>query len=413
MIGILLASVITFGAVGDGVHDDRPAIQAALNASEVDGDTVFLPPGTYRVTRAGTAYHALEVDGVQMFGDNATIKLASGSAAGVRLLRVTGDSPVLEDLTLDGNRANQTVSEQRHGVFVTESSGLVIRRVTARDFTGDGFCIYTDAADTEIVDVLATLNTRNGLTFNARSTRTLVHRSRFAGNEAQQIDSEPGADHVVSDMRIEGNYIEASAGNYALTVSGTQTAYPAQRWRITGNEIHGAIFVVWARDVVIAGNRGTNTTAKATVTVQRSSQNVAVVGNDWRLSQTTTPDIAAVLVQATSGSAPSGVLVAGNRLQVDHSGGYGVRIDGAIDTDVMGNELVGGAVAVRVRATVIDRPVERVSVLGNRATGYTRAGVEVHGPGTVQRLDFERNTFTGTGPLLSLATDASITTIAP
>src|SRR4051812_12249436 len=40
-----------FGGVGDGVHDDTAAIQAALDAARAGGGgAVFVPAGTYLVT---------------------------------------------------------------------------------------------------------------------------------------------------------------------------------------------------------------------------------------------------------------------------------------------------------------------------------------------------------------------------
>lgn len=41
--------VTTFGAVGDGVTDDRDAIQQAIDAAGSEGGEVFFPPGTYQV----------------------------------------------------------------------------------------------------------------------------------------------------------------------------------------------------------------------------------------------------------------------------------------------------------------------------------------------------------------------------
>src|SRR6478609_4947191 len=39
--------VRTMGALGDGVHDDTAAIQAAINSLPTDGGTVTIPAGHY------------------------------------------------------------------------------------------------------------------------------------------------------------------------------------------------------------------------------------------------------------------------------------------------------------------------------------------------------------------------------
>ncbi|NUS38013.1 MAG: hypothetical protein HOQ02_03195 [Lysobacter sp.] len=47
--GGTVVSVRDTGAVGDGIHDDTAAIQAAINALPVTGGTVFVPAGTYLI----------------------------------------------------------------------------------------------------------------------------------------------------------------------------------------------------------------------------------------------------------------------------------------------------------------------------------------------------------------------------
>jgi hypothetical protein len=42
-----------YGAIGDGVHNDGPALQRAYDAAELAGGTVYFPPGTYN-TRGPT-----------------------------------------------------------------------------------------------------------------------------------------------------------------------------------------------------------------------------------------------------------------------------------------------------------------------------------------------------------------------
>lgn len=59
------------GAVGDGVHDDTAAIQAALDHVAINGGTVWIPEGTYRITsllrvgQQGQAQHSVAVQGVR------------------------------------------------------------------------------------------------------------------------------------------------------------------------------------------------------------------------------------------------------------------------------------------------------------------------------------------------------------
>jgi hypothetical protein len=54
-----LYDVSRYGAVGDGVVDDTPAIQAAVNAAVIaGGGTVYLPAGTYRLSRQGVSASA-------------------------------------------------------------------------------------------------------------------------------------------------------------------------------------------------------------------------------------------------------------------------------------------------------------------------------------------------------------------
>src|SRR6516165_9230951 len=64
-------NVRDFGAFGNGINDDRPAIQSALNAAaSVGGNVVFFPPGIYIVSEeVGNPWSIdLPGNGIRLFG---------------------------------------------------------------------------------------------------------------------------------------------------------------------------------------------------------------------------------------------------------------------------------------------------------------------------------------------------------
>jgi hypothetical protein len=294
-------NVREFGAVGDGVTDDRAAIQAALDSGASE---VVVPVGTYVVGR-GAGYWCLSISaGVTLRGetrDGAVLQQAPGIAGSVRLLQVAAAGVAIRDLTLDGNRARQTADEHRAGVFATGAPDLAIRGVTARGFTGDGFYLYLGSNNAVIDDVLATDNDRNGITFGGGTSGGTVTASRFIANAVQQFDSEPGNGNTVDGLTVRGNTIDAMgrSNDYALTISGSSSAARSRGWTVEGNVINGGIFVVSADAIAVRGNVGVNPTTKASATVYRGSDGVTIKGNRFTMTQTQVSSLGVVTVTGT------------------------------------------------------------------------------------------------------------------
>src|SRR5262245_5416723 len=109
-------NVKDFGAVGDGVTDDRLKIQAAIDdAIAGNKGGILFPAGTYRVSRTTLAggRWALELNNVQDFkvtgeGPKSVVKLVNTAAPTgdfhVFILRNNCHRIVFEDLVIDGNR---------------------------------------------------------------------------------------------------------------------------------------------------------------------------------------------------------------------------------------------------------------------------------------------------------------------
>ncbi len=57
-------NVQDFGALGDGLHDDAPAIQAALDSLAKQGGVVYLPAGLYRMASGVTVPMGVNVEGI-------------------------------------------------------------------------------------------------------------------------------------------------------------------------------------------------------------------------------------------------------------------------------------------------------------------------------------------------------------
>lgn len=74
-----------YGAVGDGVADDRVAIQAAITAANLVGGIVYFPPGTYLVGSPG-----LTVNGAAGFWGSNGVVVNSTFAGGIQITVTNG-----------------------------------------------------------------------------------------------------------------------------------------------------------------------------------------------------------------------------------------------------------------------------------------------------------------------------------
>src|SRR5262245_10666488 len=124
-----------FNAKGDGTTDDRTVIQAAIVAAgAAGGGTVYFPNGTYIVSDTGGAFCLDMVSKVTLEGESrvgAIIKMKNCQPGSTRPIRVKDVTDVyIRNLTIDGNKANQTVEEHRAGIFLWNSARVVLSDLT-------------------------------------------------------------------------------------------------------------------------------------------------------------------------------------------------------------------------------------------------------------------------------------------
>lgn len=84
------------GATGDGVKDDRAAIQSLIDeVGASGGGSIYFPPGNYRLTKRSGTNHCLILDknSVRLIGDGTASRIACDDADATTLLVAAGEGP--------------------------------------------------------------------------------------------------------------------------------------------------------------------------------------------------------------------------------------------------------------------------------------------------------------------------------
>ncbi len=170
--------VSDYGAVGNGIADDTAEIQAAIDAAyAAGGGTVYLGAGTYKVS--GTSDKS---DGALRLLDNVTLQ---GAGMGVTIIKVQDGNPynltgivrtpfneithdvAMYDLTLDGNRANNTMKIDGFYTGVAPGStrqdyNITVDRVEVKNCSGYGFDPHEQTLNLRIANSVAHHNGLDG-----------------------------------------------------------------------------------------------------------------------------------------------------------------------------------------------------------------------------------------------------------
>lgn len=152
-------NVRDYGAVGDGVTDDTPAILQAI-AELRDGDTLYIPVGNYLIREYGDR-------DILLISDKNDLKVVMDEGAILRLDTVEDGALPLGnrhhvfhfyrcyDLTVTGgtiigDRLNYTGTahvEQGYGIRLSDCRGVTVQNVEIAYFRGDGIMIFSRDTD--------------------------------------------------------------------------------------------------------------------------------------------------------------------------------------------------------------------------------------------------------------------------
>lgn len=221
-----------YGAAGDGVTDDRAAIQLAIDDAVAAGGTVFFPPGTYLCGKSGANPYSFVLDGVSNIrflgcGWGNTTLLQSGSAGGgaYNLVRITGgcDSIEFELLSFDQSGISAVLADQCHLVNILEAR--IVKLLNCR-FAGGvataGAYVHIggSAGDTcEIIWIAGCEMRLPGgpcvwLEGESRVIWVIDSDLVSAVDRVIRLDGTVGTG--ISDVKVMGNHIENTTTEYAV-----------------------------------------------------------------------------------------------------------------------------------------------------------------------------------------------------
>ncbi len=310
-----------YGAVGDGVSDDRPAIQSAFNAIPAGGGRVYLPPGTYKVsapiniTKSNISFIGA--------GTTKTTLLADGLH---QTLAVVPIARPISNILIKGIRfTNPAATSSRighgRGTVQLDSYTKAVTGVTITDIVID---------DTPLVGIVVGAD-------KVSITNSKIHDT---GQHGIYLS-------VAKDVKIENNDIhEITTGNTDLTSQ-------------------SGIKINISTNVLVKNNRLSRFHANSFgILVGGSSHSISILSNLINLS-----DESQVGMRLYSNTIAKGNIIDGGRgfagsSAIDIKEGERVSV---IDTRITGNWI---APPVIVRSSAVDAQFDRVVITNGSPTGW-------------------------------------------
>ena len=361
--------IIDHGAAGDGVADDAPELQAAIDAAEAGSGLVFAPAGTFLLNARVNVSSNVKIFGVP----GATIfknGLAASNPDGIMEINAAAKNIVLEDLIFDGD--GQAISTSGNAGLLRMKTGgedIYVNRCTFKTTVSNGISIFNSGVSVTACKFIAL--DLDGIRADVEGFPVRIHNNRFSdigelGILITGVNTPPKRVEVVISNNVfkDMNDLPIGAGQFGNAIS----VFFVQNVVIMGNQIFdcewGGIRVVKATYAAVVGNTVDKTsqvgTGAAIWLELEGNEGSVVIGN-------TIQDFERGIICTNFSADPPGhaAVISGNSL-FDGSG-TGIKVEGDC---IVSNNLVNGALTGLLAGT---NQFTRDLVLANNLILDTRA----------------------------------------
>jgi Pectate lyase superfamily protein len=410
LIHLKIYNVRTFGATGNGVVDDGPAINSAVATASASGvgGIIYFPPGIYRVTRPVTGIGSVILSNAHdlvFLGDGFASQIAmigSSSSADWYMFRIRNGTSRIKflNLSFSSQITFKDPSEQNHYINISGVSGdpnggpnnIEVVGCYPRFVFGDAVRTLADAGQT-IRAITVMYND-----FDMTASRSCVEAQRFTdtvnvsfnfltGSQDNQIDFEPTGGDGPTSWTIVGNHVEHStSAAAAITIAGAGNnpiAHNNRRLMLAfntitnGGQIAGAGII--GADIIgniVTVNQNQPSSTASLIDLFQRVQYVNVIGNVCISQSTVNNRLGIRITSAVALSAPAQFCtVCDNIVTVEGSECQGIGLADTSEMVVDGNIIVAdtsvATVSAGITATSIGEVVDHITSSGNLIVGIT------------------------------------------
>lgn len=295
--GTTTIEVRSKGALGNGVHDDTAAFQAAINALPSSGGTVHVSAGHYMIDATKTIKMRSHT---RLLMDNgATLEVIPNSAERYRMIqlwKVTDVRIVGGNLVGDRTKHKGSTGEWGFGIYMAGATNTVVKAVKVSNFWGDGIWIggagstrthdLVRSENVTVISVTSSNNRRQGLSIGPAQHVYVVNSAFNNSNGAKPeagIDIEPQTQGPANAIRLEHNTFSGSRGN-GIEMHDNISDVTITRNTMTKNYGFG-VYGSSSPTITMTANNMTQN-GLAAVAVNGKSHNWSITGNTLKYNST-------------------------------------------------------------------------------------------------------------------------------